>query len=166
MMEVLSLIDHRLMLVQMCESSPEEIILALGKRLVDCQKVTSEYINGVIERELVFPTGLATTSIKVSLPHAGAAHVISPALAIGVLQQPVPFHQMGHPDQTVDVQIIFMLAVKDGPSQAKALGGIAMLLKNDYFLRQLAACSSTDEMYRVTVETILNLSSPEIQWNS
>lgn len=161
MMEVLSLIDHRLMSVHVSASNPEGVIRALGKGLVNCHKVTPAYVDEVIERENIFPTGLATTSIKVALPHATGTHVISSALALGVLQQPVTFHQMGHPDQMVEAKIVFLLAVKDGFSQAKALEGIAVLLKNDPFLHQLVACTLVDELFRVTVEAILHASSPQ-----
>ncbi len=75
--------------------------------------VKDSYAQAIIEREQEFPTGLNTPGIKIAMPHTYPTHVLKSAILVATLKNPVTFNEMGNSSNTVDAQLIFMLAVTD-----------------------------------------------------
>jgi PTS system galactitol-specific IIA component len=100
-----------LVIAPMKAEDATDAITPLGGRLQAGGYVKDSWIQATIERERVFATGLPTPGIGVAIPHADAEHVLRQAIAVGVLEQPVEFGEMGSPDSAVSVQIVCALAV-------------------------------------------------------
>lgn len=86
--------------------------------------VREEYAAKVREREEGFPTGLPTTPFGVAIPHTWAEHCIKPAVAVGILKEPVKWLEMGTLDKELDVNIVLLLSITEPEAQV-------------HFLRQL-----------------------------
>ncbi len=117
----------------------EEAIWTLGARLFEAGVVSASFADAVIARERVDPTGLPTTP-SVALPHADPAHSLQPALAVGRCAQPIAFGLMGGDgSQTVDAELVFLLASPDPAQHVPTLRRLTSAFGQRGRLAELAA---------------------------
>lgn len=109
----------------------------LGELLYNKGYVKETYAQAVLERELVYPTGLPTSGVGVAIPHTDTEHVNIPAVAVATLKNSVKFQIMGNPEDVVDVQIIFMLAIKNPKMQLKMLQQLMSIFQKEELLFRL-----------------------------
>jgi len=135
-------------------SDDKEAVSVLADALLACDVVQPDFGARVLEREREFPTGLPTPGVKVALPHTEAQWVKESAVAVGVLRQPVTFRVMGEPSETVDVQVIFLLAIRQQDKQAEMLSQVVQLVQDQAFLQTLVAQPSTDRVHRLVQQRL------------
>ena len=123
----------------------DDAIRALGEKLVMTGCVNSAYIDDVIQREAAFPTGLPT-SIPVAIPHACADNCVKTALAVGILKKSIPFHEMGAPANILDVDMVFLLALKDSAEQTTWLRNLMSVFKNNELLMEIRQCGDASKI--------------------
>jgi PTS system galactitol-specific IIA component len=139
-------IDEKLILVNEVISNKEEIITKLGGLLFQNGFVKDTYTKAVLDREIVYPTGLKARVTGVAVPHTDTIHVIKPAVAIATLKEPVIFHGMGAPDTDVDVSIVLMLAIHDPQEVVDVLRKIIFVIEDDEALRKILAADDKVEI--------------------
>lgn len=110
--------------------------------------VAEGYAAAVVEREATFPTGLPTEP-PVALPHADPDHVIRSAMAVGILRAPVAFHEMGNPEHTLQVRIVFLLAVREKEEAAGLLRELALAFRDHARLARLQQTETVQEAREV-----------------
>jgi len=132
--------------------SPEAAIDALSAALEQTGTVAPSFAAAVREREKQFPTGLPTPGIKVALPHTDAVHVHQSAVAVATLSAPIPFHVMGSPEETVAVEVIFLLAIAEPTHQVDALAQLIGLIQQDDVLAALLAATDGETICRIVAE--------------
>ncbi len=115
-----------------------EAITQLGTRLEAHGFVKDSWTQATIEREKVYATGLPTAEIGVAIPHPDAEHVLKQAIAVGVLEQPVEFVEMGSTEDKVLVTIVCALAVTKSESLASLLQQLVEMFQSPGVLRQIA----------------------------
>lgn len=135
----------------------EEAILTLATLLYDCGYVRDTYPTAVIEREKNFPTGLPTQPVGVAIPHTDSEHVVTSALAIGILSHPVTFQEMGSFDGEVDVEVISMLAISDPTKIMTVLKDLAMAYQDQEFLQNLKAAADQAMVLDLVTRRIPNV---------
>lgn len=123
------IISEKLIKLKMTETSKEEAIRALAAGLYALDYVGEGYVENVLKREEVFPTGLPT-SIPMAVCHTEAQYVKQSALAVGTLAAPIAFQEMGTPEQTVDAEIILLVALNDPKQQVPFLKKLAAIFKD------------------------------------
>lgn len=134
--------------------SKEEIVRKVSAPLLAAGLVKSSYPNALLEREKSFPTGLPTEGIGVAIPHTDCEHVIMAAIAIGILRHPTQFQNMVDPEQTIDVRILFMLAIDEPHGQVEMLQRLTDVLQDASLLQSLAVSASPADAWRV-IEPLL-----------
>ncbi len=144
-LEGLSLRDENI-LVQAQAESREEIITRLGSLLFEHGLVKETFVQAVLDREKVYPTGLQTTILGFAIPHTDTEHVNRPALAIATLSQPVVFQAMGDPDTSVSVRVVMMLAISDPKAVVHVLRKVISILEDSEALTGLLGASSREEI--------------------
>lgn len=92
-------------------STWEEAIRLCGHALMEQQYVDERFIEGCIEREKEFPTGLPC-DIPVAIPHSQSAGIRETAVCVLRLQEPVRFYRMDDQEQAIETSIIFNMAIK------------------------------------------------------
>ena len=128
-------------------STKEEVIGQIGELLYKNGFVKESYTPAVISREQEFATGLPTAGVGVAIPHTDAHHVLKPAVGIGILAKPVPFVEMGNiDDDTVDVQVVFMLAVPDKNKIMTMLQQIIAMIQDREFLKELTSLTDRSRL--------------------
>jgi len=116
-----------------------EAITLLGSRLYAAGYVRESFVSAVIEREKKFATGLPTVGIQVAIPHTDVEHVLRDGIAVGVLDSPVTFGEMGNPEGTVEAQIICLLAATRADQVVTLLQNLADMFQNPEALQQIVA---------------------------
>lgn len=127
----------------------DEAIRKMAESLYKKGFVKESYINAVLEREKIFPTGLPTEGVGVAIPHTDAIHVNRGIMSIGILQNPISFKIMGNPENNVDVSIIFMMALEEPESQIEMLQKLMKLLQDKDLLLKVKQLQNPKEIKKV-----------------
>jgi len=136
-------------LVPMKAESAADAIAQLGTRLQAGGFVRDSWIQATIEREKTFATGLPTLEVGVAIPHADVEHVLRQAIAVGVLEKPVEFGEMGSPDSTVPVRIVCALAVAQSELLVTLLQRLVEMFQSPNVLGQIAGAQSPAEIVEI-----------------
>jgi PTS system galactitol-specific IIA component len=87
------------------------------------------------------PTGLPTTPVGVAVPHADPDHVRTPAVAVGRAVTPIAFAEMASPERTVEVRLVFLLALSS-KQQAAMLSALVTAFQREGFLGSMLAADT------------------------
>jgi PTS system galactitol-specific IIA component len=136
--------DESLIIPHLQVKSSVEAIAILGNLLHQKGYVRDTFVAAVLEREKTFATGLPMPEIQVAIPHADVEHVIRPAIAIGVLDEPVEFGEMGDPGSTLQVRIVLMLAVTQSEALVSLLKSLVEMLQSPDLLRRVIAADAAE----------------------
>jgi len=120
-----------------CETAIEAIS-AITNLMLSLGYVEPAYLNSVIKRELRFPTGVPTAPVPVALAHGDPAYVKRNGIAVGILSAPILFREMGAPEHSLDVEVVFVLAVRQKEKQVHILKDLMNLISNKQALQDLA----------------------------
>lgn len=112
-------------------------------------KVKGTYKEAVLQREADFPTGLETFPYGIAIPHTDSIHVNEPAVAISILEHKLPFIQMGSSDEEVQVEFIFMLALKKTEDQLELLQLFVELIQSEQVMEKLKNGKTEEEIIQI-----------------
>jgi len=115
----------------------EEVIRFLAEQLKQKGYVHETFADAVVEREEKYPTGLYLGRINVAIPHTDTKHVKQSGVAILTLDNPVIFHKMDDPSQTIPVLIIFLLAVSEPNEYVQFLSKLAENFSKEEVMRKI-----------------------------
>jgi len=132
----------------------KEVLEELSKVMLEKGFVKKNYIDAIYEREKVFPTGLPTDDIGVAIPHTDYFYVEDTAIGIGILEKPVEFNVMGDLESTVDVEILFMLAIKDPDGQLKVLQNLIDLFQDGHTLQYIKNNENEEEVSEIVRKSL------------
>ena len=93
------------------KSLRDDVLNEMADYLAAKGAVKPSYGAAVIARENVFPTGIPCEPIGVAIPHSDRALVEDTTILVAKLPQGVTFTRIDDGDLTVDVRVVFMLAV-------------------------------------------------------
>jgi PTS system galactitol-specific IIA component len=144
-----SWVPEDLVIAPMQAQSAEDAIAQLGARLRAAGFVKDSWLQATLERERTFATGLPTPEIGVAIPHADAEHVLQQAIAVGVLERPIQFGEMGNPDSTVPVRIVCALAVARSELLVTLLQRLVDMFQSPGVLRQIAEAQSPAQIAEI-----------------
>jgi PTS system galactitol-specific IIA component len=151
-MNLADILDRRFIVCNLNARSSEEAIRVLARKLYEEGFVKESFEEAVLKRESEMPTGLPIGEINAAIPHADIEHVLKPALAVATLASPLPFRIMVEPDNTIDVRIIFLLALNEPHAQIKMLQTIATALQDPLLLQELVKAHSAEDIYRILTQ--------------
>lgn len=80
------------------------------------------------------------------------SHVNKAGTAIGVLKQSVPFIQMGTDDESVDVKLVFMLAVDNPTVHMEKLQRIVQIIQDKEVLKQIMDQKNSETIIEIIKE--------------
>lgn len=131
-----------------CDTA-EEVLRLLASLFVENGVAKESFIQAVIEREKVYPTGLPAEAFDVAIPHTVSEHVITPSIAVAVLDKTVEFHQMGSPEIILHPRLVMMLAIKDPKEQLSLLRKMMKVLQNKELLNAIVAAADEQSVVDV-----------------
>ncbi|HVD00111.1 MAG TPA: PTS sugar transporter subunit IIA [Candidatus Dormibacteraeota bacterium] len=121
-------------------TDPGEAIRMVGRLLVAAGAVTPEHVEAMVVREAEHPTGLPA-AVPFALAHTDAPGALRAAAALGVFDQPVPFHRMDDPGQVLPVRLVAVLSLPERDRQAETLGGLIRTLADGSLAARLLELS-------------------------
>ena len=136
-----------------CNSS-EELIKYMSDQMMNAGKVKETYCNAVLERELIYPTGLNTGDIKVAIPHTDPVHVNSAGISVATLKKSVEFKNMEDPNQNIDVDLVFMLAVANPEAQVPLLVKLMGVFSDKELLKKIKDSKTKQEIKQILEKLI------------
>lgn len=89
----------------------EDALRLCGKALEERGCIGSAFTSACIEREKSFPTGLPTV-LPVAIPHAASDAVYKTSVCVLKLEEPVKFYRMDSSEESVEVRLVFNLAIQ------------------------------------------------------
>lgn len=116
--------------------------------LIENGYVVPEYKSEIIRRENEFPTGLVTKSINVSIPHSETEYVIKEGIVIAIPPEKIKFRRMDAPDQEIEVEVSFLLLLKDKSKHITVLQQLAELLQWED-LYKIKYCESKEDIEKL-----------------
>ncbi len=147
-MGITSFLSPDAVILNLEAATSEDVIRALGGRLLKLGCVKDDFIEATLTREANMPTGLPLGgSINAAIPHVDIEYVNRPALALATLAQPVVFHNMVETDEEVPVQLVIMLALDQPKSQIEMLQQVAGVLQQPATIDRLMAARTVDEIF-------------------
>ncbi|MBB6217414.1 PTS system galactitol-specific IIA component [Anaerosolibacter carboniphilus] len=144
--------DERLICTGLEADNVKDALGILADNLQKYDFVKPSFKKAVQEREKKFPTGLPTMSIGVAIPHTDAEHVNIPAISIGILKKPVAFQMMGMPENTVMVEIIFMMAIRQSHAQLDMLQKLMGIIQKEDVLMKMKQCEDPAQVAAIFLE--------------
>lgn len=145
--------EKKYLLMKLDVDNKEDVLNQMGGKLESTGYVKDSFTQAVCKREIVFPTGLPMKGVGIAIPHTDSEHVNEKSIAVGILKKPVVFQVMGSTDEFVDVQLVFMLAIKDPNAQLEMLEKLIENCQNEETLYTLRDCTDLN----VVKEIISNL---------
>ncbi len=153
----MSYLDRDLIRIGVDVEKQNEVIEMLGMLMEEKQLVKPTYVQAVLDREKIYPTGLPTRGISVAIPHTDSSHVKKSAIGLAVLHQPVGFSLMGGDgSEQIDAQIVFLLAISDSKAQIELLKKLMRLFQNDEVLSKIVAAEEVEVIYEYLDEALKN----------
>ena len=101
-------------------ANAKEALAFAGSLLQEKGYVKDGFAQALLDREKHYPTGIPTAP-PIALPHTDGDLVLSPCLLCVVNKKILSFKSLGGDDEEVLVQLLFVLALKDGNSHLKTL---------------------------------------------
>ncbi|MFP2467411.1 PTS galactitol transporter subunit IIA [Pseudescherichia vulneris] len=135
-------------------SSRQQVLAHIGEEMLAKGVVHDTYPAALLEREAVFPTGIALEQHAVAIPHCEAIHAKSPALYLIRPTRPVKFQQADD-DAEIDASLIIALIVENPTAQLKLLRRLFGELQNPETLVALLNAPDS-ELATLFQETVLD----------
>jgi len=125
-----------------------DVIRRIGGKLLSAGYVRDTFIEAVLERENTIPTGLPLSGKhNAAIPHTDVEHVIRPGIGMATLLRPVVFKNMVSPEETVDVQLVFVLALEQPKSQIEMLQEVAQVLQRPDVVAALMEARDLEQVH-------------------
>lgn len=91
--------------------SRTELLALLADSLYRDGCVKESFLQGVLEREAVYPTGIDMETHSVAIPHTEFEHVISTGFAVAINHAGIEFHRSDDPDSVVKPAVVVLMAI-------------------------------------------------------
>lgn len=102
-----------------------------------------------MEREKNYPTGLVLEEWNAAIPHVTSDHVLSSAMGIAVLDTPITFQRMDDDVETVEVKVIFNIALDANGKQLDILQEIMGMVANADVMRRLVQAETPEQVIEI-----------------
>lgn len=135
-----------LMLFQVEAETWQDVLESASDYLMEKGYVKESFKTAIIQRELHYPTGLATVGVKVALPHTDTVHVLKSGILFMNLKQPVLFKEMGNGKNDVPVELVFVITVAHVEDEVEVLQKMMKMLVNEAVLKRLKNCQDQKKM--------------------
>jgi PTS system galactitol-specific IIA component len=155
-MQISEFLHKELIVTDLEVESKEELFNVLYEKLYNSGFVKKSFLAGIKSREEKFPTGLQLSKYGVALPHTDPEHVILPAIAIATLAEPVEFKNMALSSNDLNVNVVFMMALKEANSQVEMLQKLACLIQNDSQLEKIVHAKKGGEIIEIIKNSSLS----------
>ncbi|MWN30923.1 MULTISPECIES: PTS sugar transporter subunit IIA [unclassified Gilliamella] len=144
--------DKHLCLFNIEASNQEQVLTQMAQMLLTNGVVKPDFLDGILQREQQYPTGLLVNSTGFALPHTDSSRVNQSQICFASLKQPVIFSSMTDENEKIPVKFIFMLAMKQPHEQVENLQNLIGLFQNEQQIKLLEQCHSINQFTAILNE--------------
>ena len=141
--------DKELCLFQQKPGSQSELFNTMYQKLYQSGCVKENYIEGIIERESEYPTGLEINGVGFAIPHTDSQLVNTSQICFASLAEPVIFQDMVDKSHNIEVSIVFMLAMESPHEQVENLQNLMALFQEKEQVEKLNKCTKTEDFLEI-----------------
>lgn len=134
--------------------SQEALLRKLAGSLEKEGLVKASFIQGVLDREAVYPTGIFMETHSIAIPHTEFEHVNRTGFAIGINRAGVAFHRTDEPDEVVVPAIIIMMAIDPDCEKVAIIQSLFALLADPEQVNKLCELAP-EECVKVFTDAII-----------
>ena len=146
-------LKESLIFIDLKADTYEEVFEKMGGEFIRQGYAKETYIDGLKEREAEFPTGIDVDGFAIAIPHTPVIHVNRTGTAIGILNKPVTFHEMGGDEEdTVEARLVIMLCVDNPSAHIDKLQKIIEMIQDKEFLGSLTKATTEIEVIKLFEE--------------
>ncbi len=135
-------------------STKEEALTYMTEYLIRKGYCKKSFTEAILKREETNPSALPMSDLKIAIPHTDSEHVNKSVILFAKLKKPVTFRVMGSPEETIDVPMISMFALKEANDIGAMLTTLLTVYQQEEILRAIWNSSSVDEIYAILSENI------------
>lgn len=146
--------DEKLLFNKLNFENQDEVLRFLAKNLNELGYVNNDYIEAIIEREGMYPTGIPSDVPALAIPHTNNDLVNKTTISVATLDTPIKFRNMEEPNKFVDAEIIIMLAIAEPKGQIEMLQKVVALIQNHEARVKLVQAENSQQMIEVLDEII------------
>ena len=114
-----------------------EVLNNVSKELNKKTYINDGYIESVIEREKIFPTGLEFPKYCIAIPHTDSKYIKKDAIAIVEPKQSVIFRDMATNSKDLEVNIFLLLLISKNENQVKVLSSVIKNFSDEDFYNKI-----------------------------
>ncbi|MCO8193283.1 MULTISPECIES: PTS sugar transporter subunit IIA [Anaerofustis] len=140
------MIDEKNIYLNVKGKNYQDILTQIGNILYKKGYVKKSYVEALLEREELSPTGLPIKPWSIAIPHTDPKHVIKPCIIVFQLKESVPFKEMANPKETVQVKYVFGLVFTDGKKQLPLLSNVISITQDKESMNMLSTAATKDEI--------------------
>jgi len=148
-MELNKFIDKKLIKVNLPCKDRNELFQMMHDEAFKYGYVESSFLDGLMSRESVFPTGIKLANYNVAIPHTDAIHIKEEFIAIVVPENPIEFKLMEDENQEEKMSLIFMLGLNKPHSQLEALQELMGLIQREDLVKEIIESKDEDQIEKV-----------------
>ncbi|GAB6099185.1 PTS sugar transporter subunit IIA [Halanaerocella petrolearia] len=149
------IVDSDLVKINPQVQTKEEVICSLSNLLLKKGIIKESFYEAVIKREEEFPTGLQGKYINFAIPHTESRHVNESAIAVATLENGVKFNGMEDSKKEYEVEVIFLLSVKDRSKQTTILQNLLQLMQDEEKIKLLLTAKDDTEIVNLLENNVV-----------
>ena len=107
------------------------------------------FYEAILEREKNYPTGLELGEWNAAIPHVTPDNVVTSAMGVAVLDTPVTFQRMDNKAETVEVKVIFNIALDANGKHLDILQEIMGVVANADVMRRLGRAETSEQIIKI-----------------
>lgn len=138
-------LDKELILLQQEVTDKNELLKLMASELYKANCVNELYSEGILTREEEYPTGLEVNEIGIAIPHTDTDKVLKSQICLASLKNPIEFKDMTDKNKTIQVSVVFMLAMKESDQQISTLQSLVELFQNQDVVEKLINTTNQKE---------------------
>ncbi len=135
-------------------STREEALIQMAEFLVEKGKCEPTFVDAILKREQLHPSGLPMPGPKIAIPHTDAEHVRQSIILFARLTEPVEFLSMGSPDDKLEVRMISMFALKEKKRIGDMLETLINVYQNEDILNKILDAGDSEEIFQTLKDAV------------
>jgi PTS system galactitol-specific IIA component len=127
-------------------SDTDGFFTELGHRLDAQGYIKDTWFDAITTREKNYPTGLATQSIGIAIPHTEPENLVKPYIAVVKPTKPIVFQAMAGMGDPVPAELIVNLGIQHEGGQVACLQNLMSIFMNDEAVADIMDQTTGEDM--------------------
>ncbi|MFB5077265.1 hypothetical protein CD006_16195 [Enterobacter sp. 10-1] len=147
-------LEPELIILNEAPQNRNTLFNSISKLLLSKNFVEPSYPDALIAREENHPTAMQLEKMGVAIPHVDVEHIREEKLVVVTCPEGIVFNQAEDPDNTMKVNVIFFLLLKEKDAHLEFLMKLIGLFQRSNEMDKILWASSKDEVMDILTESL------------